>query len=118
MVEALVYPRNRCARIVRRVRIKMRRVKPIAKIVAKVDTPMARKAAFVKFVLRGVGTTNMAKCPLLLVRNAPKDNGLPVLNKSRKRLAKIVPWPNIPQRWVLPLNLRAWLVPRGNSAQA
>ena len=29
MVEALVYPRNRCARIVRRARIKMLRVKPI-----------------------------------------------------------------------------------------
>ena len=118
MVEALVYPRYRCARIVRRVGIKMFRVKPIVKIVAKADTPMARKAAFVKFVLRGVGTTNTAKRPLLLVRNAPKENGLPVLNKSRKRLAKIVPWPSIPPRWVLRLNLRAWLVPRESSAQS
>ena len=79
---------------------------------------MARKAAFVKFVLRGVGTTNTVKRPLLLVRNAPRENGRPVLNKSRNRLAKIVPWPNIPQRWVLRLNLRAWLVPRENSAQS
>jgi hypothetical protein len=118
MVGARVCPRYRCARIVRRVRIKMLRVKPIVKIVAKVDTPMARKAAFVKFVLRDVGTTNTVKRPLPLVRNALKENGRPVLNKSRKRLAKIVPWPNIPQRWVLRLNLRAWLVPRENSAQS
>ena len=96
----------------------MLRVKPIVEIVAKVLTPMARKAAFVKFVLRGVGTTNTVKRPLLLVRNAPKGNGLPVLNKSRKRPAKIVPWPSIPQRWVLRLNPRVWLVPRENLAQS
>ena len=61
MVEALVYPRYRCARIVRRARIKMLRVKPLAKIVAKVDTPMVQRVLSVKSASLVDGTINKVK---------------------------------------------------------
>jgi hypothetical protein len=65
-------------------------VKPIVKIVAKVDTPMVQRVFNARHALLDDGTIKQGKRFLLRARNVAKGNGPLVLVKFLRTRVKIV----------------------------
>ena len=89
-------------------------VKPIVKIVAKVDTPMVQKVVNARRALLDDGTIKQGKKFLLRARNVAKGNGPLVLVKFRRTRVKIVLLASIQLHWGLNMKPRVWLVRRVN----